>query len=124
MKSFVLQNEKKEDIKEVDPATVAEELTVLQVTFIVYKEHLFWVFPLQNQLQLLLKDETLQPILNPKYEVEKQALVQEGLSKKLINELQTFASKTESKQSDPKDDSQVWTFVSIFTLLFTPICSV
>jgi hypothetical protein len=51
-----------------------------------------------------MKDETLQSILNPKYDVDKQALVQEGLTKKLLHELQSVSAKADSK-SDSKSES-------------------
>jgi hypothetical protein len=47
---------------------------------------------LQQQLAGLLKDEKVQPILNPKYELEQAAQLQEGLTKKLISELSAFGS--------------------------------
>jgi hypothetical protein len=41
----------------------------------------------------------LQPILNPRYEIEQAAKLQEGLSKKLFSELSNFAAKTEKEAS-------------------------
>jgi len=73
--------------EQIDPNQMAEELNILQ-----------------SQLVHLLKDETVQPILNPKYELEQTAKLQEGLSKKLLNELNNFAKIEPLEASTTKNE--------------------
>jgi len=82
-----LQDKKAEIPKEkkegVSPAALKDEVVILQ-----------------NQLTELLKDERYQQLLNPKYEVEHSATVQQGLTKKLLAELSALSKgKGEAKDS-------------------------
>jgi len=54
---------------------------------------------LQDQIQGLLRDTSLRPLLNPKYEMEKAANLQESLSKKLFGELESFDINASSSSS-------------------------
>jgi len=75
---------------EVDPSNIAEELNQLQ-----------------RLLQKTLENEKIQGIINPKVEIEMAANLQEGLSKKLLAELQTYANKP-SQQTDGTKESVVY----------------
>jgi len=86
----------------INPTQIAEELNVLQ-----------------SQLATLLKDDKVQPILNPKFELEQAAQLQEGLSKKLLAELNNFA-KSEVDTTKTTADPQAKPGYVTYELYFNP----
>jgi len=70
--------------EKIDPNQLTEEVSLLQ-----------------NQLQNLLKTQGIQ--LSSKYDIDNSAQLHEGLSKKLMNEVETFVKQTKNpKEGDPK----------------------
>ncbi len=66
----------------------------------------------------LLKNDKAQPILNPKYELEQAALLQEGLSKKLVAELNTFGKAEDTGKTGADPNAKV--YIESLLFIFQP----
>lgn len=66
----------KENEQEVEPSNLAEELVLLQ-----------------NQLANVLTEQSLKSVLSPKYELDAQKTLQDGVTKKLMTELTKFGAQ-------------------------------
>jgi hypothetical protein len=58
---------------------------------------------LQNELLNILKDDQLNGIIHPKYDLELQSSIQQGLSKKLVNQLTSFMKQPSAAQASTSD---------------------
>jgi len=74
------------------------------------------LYGLQVQLEKLGKNENLQTIFDPKYEVKHTVQLQEGLSKKLVSELTKFTAPSEKSSIENKSSGNN----VVYELYFTP----